>query len=87
MKPQRLLRVKFRENVNLPGADDTKRSGISDIWPVRSGVGNDPLQAHFQDGWVVLTNMRYGTRMRYPASMVVETVFEEDAVKQPEAKP
>jgi hypothetical protein len=84
-KPQRLLRVKFKENVNLPGADDTKRGGISDIWPLRSSAASPEHKfvAHFQDGWIVLTNTTHGTKMRYPASMVTETVFEEDGVKVP----
>jgi hypothetical protein len=86
MKVQKVVSVKFRENVNFPGINDHSRATITDIWPFRSSVGTgDQFEMSFADGWLIVRNVKHGTRLRYPATMTREVMFEEDM--KPEQKP
>lgn len=86
-RQQRIVRVAFNQNVNLPGRTNLKPDGIEDTIPKRgaidsSGKVNSPYELFFVDGWVIIQHTLYGTKMRYPFHMVKEATFEEDCVKE-----
>ncbi len=86
-RQQKIVRIAFVHNVNLPGATNMRPGEIEDTIPKRGAIDstgrvNSPYDVYFADGWVTIEHRAYHTKMRYPFHLVKEATFEEDLVKE-----
>jgi len=93
MAMRKVIRVAFREGVNMPG-DGITRGGTRQIVggttetlvPPRGMVGAKLVyDIGFSDGLIVVTHPGSRIAMRYPMSMVKEVTFEEDVPAEKKA--
>jgi len=93
MAMRKVIRVAFRDGVNMPG-DGITRGGVRQIVggttetvvPPRGMTGSKlNYGIGFQDGLIVVTHPGSNISMRYPMSMVRELTFEEDVPAEKKA--
>lgn len=92
MAMKELVRVQFREGVNIPGdgmvlPDGSRRlvgPNTEPVLPQRTGMGVRMVYKLFwSEGFVVVEHPVSHVKMRYPASMVREMTFAEDVPSKP----